>query len=276
MKTEVGASGRVVALQHTELSSAGYGKASFDGVYTVGTVREHSHSSLATVLSLLRPSGRLVISEPVAIPSAGEADAVPPGVRTVEDITRALSLAGFLAASVVSEGERAQALPVATYTLVAKKPDYEVGAAMSLKKKAKIGVEEKKAAVWVIDNADDDLGDLLGDDDTALLGGEVDGSGDALMDEEELLQEEDKIVTVFAGAENDDCEIQKGKRGACKNCTCGRAELEQDAEEAGVEVEAPKSSCGSCYLGDAFRCSTCPYLGMPAFKPGDKITIDKM
>jgi hypothetical protein len=101
------------------------------------------------------------------------------------------------------------------------------------------------------------------------------------------------------------------KKKACKGCTCGLAEIEKAEEEAeqaelasrlkvvlldadgvvevnaanGVDKEKERlkkaaestttatSSCGSCYLGDAFRCSSCPYRGKSTFTPANRVLI---
>merc|ERR1711879_853333 len=84
---------------------------------------------------------------------------------------------------------------------------------------------------------------------------------------ESLLKPEDKIkpnTTIY------DCGVDLGKkRQACKDCSCGlAAELEDEAKAKIIEninKGMSKSNCNSCSLGDAFRCGTCPYAGMPAF-----------
>ncbi|KXN87929.1 Fe-S cluster assembly protein DRE2 [Leucoagaricus sp. SymC.cos] len=120
------------------------------------------------------------------------------------------------------------------------------------------------------------------------------------IDPESLLTEADKTRPVPT-CEPVNASAPRRKR-ACKGCTCGLAELEEEERRNGKVVlldgsqsgetmvvtqaekerlvnaarNAPKatSSCGNCFLGDAFRCASCPYLGLPAFKPGEKVEID--
>jgi len=111
---------------------------------------------------------------------------------------------------------------------------------------------------------------------------------DDKIDPESLLTEADKTRPVPT-CEPVDSRAPRRKR-ACKGCTCGLAELEEEERKNGKVVlldgsqngemmvvsrtenerlldaakKAPKatSSCGNCFLGDAFRCASCPYLGM--------------
>ncbi|KEH31914.1 anamorsin-like protein [Medicago truncatula] len=93
-----------------------------------------------------------------------------------------------------------------------------------------------------------------------------------LIDKNSLLSEEDlKKPELPSG----DCEIGPTRK-ACKNCSCGRAEEEEKVLKLGLTAEQinnPQSACGSCGLGDAFRCSTCPYKGLPAFKMGETVLL---
>lgn len=113
------------------------------------------------------------------------------------------------------------------------------------------------------------------------------------IDAEALLTPADRVRP--AGCDPGSSSSTPRRKKACKGCTCGLAEAEEaeqvelskglkvvllDADGA-VEVDAVNgvdkererlkkaaesatkatSSCGSCYLGDAFRCSSCPYKG---------------
>ncbi|KAH6803396.1 Cytokine-induced anti-apoptosis inhibitor 1 [Perilla frutescens var. frutescens] len=93
-----------------------------------------------------------------------------------------------------------------------------------------------------------------------------------LIDEDSLLTEEDLKKPDLPSV--GDCEVGSTRK-ACKNCSCGRAE-EEEKVKLGLtmdEINNPQSACGNCGLGDAFRCGTCPYKGLPAFKLGEKVTL---
>ncbi|XP_028119964.1 anamorsin homolog [Camellia sinensis] len=126
----------------------------------------------------------------------------------------------------------------------ARKPSWKIGSSFSLKSKPAKSLPKVQI--------DDDMD---------------------LIDEDSLLTEEDLKKPQLPPI--GDCEVSS-MRKACKNCTCGRAEEEEKVQKLGLtrdQLNNPQSACGSCGLGDAFRCGTCPYRGLPPFKLGDKVTL---
>ena len=139
-------------------------------------------------------------------------------------------------------------------TLAADKPNWETGT------KAAITLKKKTSAPAPVATNTWTLNPSAADDD------------EELVDEDDLLTAEDlQRPTTAAG--QDDCEMGAGgKKKACADCTCGRADGE--ARKLTKEmIENPTSGCGSCALGDAFRCAGCPYQGLPAFEMGKKIEL---
>ncbi|KAG8143874.1 hypothetical protein E2320_001019 [Naja naja] len=85
-----------------------------------------------------------------------------------------------------------------------------------------------------------------------------------LLDSDELLDPEDLKKPDPASLKAPSCK-ESGKRKACKNW---RKCLSRQNASSLFLTEM-------CYLGDAFRCASCPYRGMPAFKPGEKILLSE-
>lgn len=165
--------------------------------------------------------------------------------KKLEDLKSLIILAGFTKLQESQEKE---------YTQVkCFKPAFEVGKVSKLPlsfSKKSVKADVKKVWTLTSDDVNDDEIDII--------------DSDALLDEEDLKRPD------FSDIKTDCGTGKEGRRKACKGCTCGLAE---ELEGKTKPKSQPKSSCGSCYLGDAFRCASCPYLGMPPFKPGEKVTL---
>jgi len=166
-----------------------------------------------------------------------------------EKLRKNLTLSGFVDTTIYANESFVE--------VISRKPEWETGTSQVIKIKKKVQIEKKPEVVWTMDE-------------------------DEIMDQSELIDEKDRIKPDMAKIRAEfDCGTGKTGGKACKNCTCGRAQMEAEGGEVRktkltldmLENPGVDSSCGSCGLGDAFRCAGCPYRGLPVFKPGEKITL---
>ncbi|XP_012883472.1 PREDICTED: anamorsin [Dipodomys ordii] len=266
-----GSEGQVSVENINQLLQSAHKESSFDVIMSgviPGSASLHSAEILAEMARVLRPGGCLFLKEPVETAVVNNSK-----VRTASKLCSALTLSGLVE---VKELQREALSPeemqsvqehlgcsgdsLLSVQITGKKPNFEVGSSSQLK----LSIGKKSPSVKPpVDPAAAKLWTLSAND-------MEDGSVD-LIDSDELLDPEDLQKPDPASLRAPSCGEGK-KRKACKNCTCGLAE-ELEKEKSKSQSSQPKSACGNCYLGDAFRCASCPYLGMPAFKPGEQVLL---
>ncbi|XP_035723241.1 anamorsin homolog [Vespa mandarinia] len=243
IKNLVGKIDQMSVINLNELKKCNYNGSSIDVIlFVIKQSSLNDNEVLIELLKLLKQNGKLIIYESLSLEKKLE------NRLTFKERLSRLKLAGFLINDINPrkvDKEIAELLSNIfenvpnTCEIIAQKPSFEIGSSVAL------NLKQKESNIWKLDN-------VVEDD---------------LIDEDELLDEDDIVKPDITSLKV--CGTT-GKRKACKDCTCGLAEeLNGKAEEKGIQ----KSSCGNCYLGDAFRCASCPYLGMPAFKPGEKIVL---
>lgn len=233
------------------------------GVGPSDSLVTHSLDTLAEICRMLKPKGWLILHE--AVGNGGT-------MKTRDKLLSTMKMSGFVEISHTTANISPEDLtslqtrlgasePIEVARVTGRKPDYEVGSSTQLKISLPKQVSDAPhvdadvARVWNL-NADD-----MVDDDVDLI------DSDDLLDDDDFIKPAPESLRASCGTET-----ETTKKKACKNCTCGLAD-EIASEKKPKTTQNATSACGSCYLGDAFRCSSCPYLGMPPFKPGEKIEL---